>query len=403
MAFQDRTILLLEASKEASVAGKLLESSLGLVRELVKASFSMDPKENLLKYKSRLDDIKKKTAGIARTELLSDKGSTIATYAGHLFAFQQFFHSSYRARQGNVLEEVIRHVLSKVNGIVVAKRRDKKLGKHAMLKKLFRLHKKLDVDILAKNRHSNECLIVQLRSADMTGGTTAKESLVDLGVELLEKEEIPKTLYAIFVWEPELQTQKQTLINKIWERLKHKIQEKYEKGFKENIEKGWEVPGKKLKFKLIYGIDEFSEMIKDFTHKKEIGEDLKKIWNMLENWDDLWLTYALTTLELENLTVKGFSNFKILVEILKKLGINGNKINFKDYRNTSNKLAQTLALEWDKDTLPVRTPSDMLNYIRDLILLWMIHERLSRYNWSITKLFSSEQEGALLEYLQEKH
>ena len=139
MTFQDRTILLLEASKEASVTGKLLESSLGLVCELIKASFSVDPNENLLKYKSRLDDIKKKTAGIARTELLSNKGSTIATYAGHLFAFQQLFHSSYRARQGNVLEEVIRHVLSNVDGIVVAKRRDKELGKHAMLKKLFRL------------------------------------------------------------------------------------------------------------------------------------------------------------------------------------------------------------------------------------------------------------------------
>jgi hypothetical protein len=403
VTFQDRTILLLEASKEASVTGKLLESSLGLVCELIKASFSMDPNENLLKYKSRLDDIKKKTAGIARTELLSNKGSTIATYAGHLFAFQQFFHSSYRARQGNVLEEVIRHVLSNVDGIVVAKRRDKELGKHAMLKKLFRLNKKLDVDILAKNRHSGECLIVQLRSADMTGGTTAKESLVDLGVELLEKKEIPKTLYAIFVWEPELNIQKQALINQIWERLKHKIGENFEKDFKENVEKGWETSGKKLKFKLIYGIDEFSEVIKDFTHKKEIGEDLKKVWNMLEDWDDLWLTYALTTLELENLIVQGFCNFQVLVEMLKKSGIDKNKINLKEYKSVSESLAQKLALEWDKDTLPVKTPSDMLNYIRDLILLWMIYERLSRYNWSITKLFSSQQEGALLGYLQEKH
>lgn len=381
---------------------QFLESPLELVCELIKAAFSTKPNEGLYKYKSQLDDVKKKVASIARAELLSSKGSKIATYAGYLFAFQQFFHSSYRARQGTVLEEVVRYVLEKCKGVIVAKRRGKD-GKHSMLKKVYCLEKKLDVDLLAKNESTGKYLIVQLRSADMTGGATAKESLVDLGAKILETKRTIPTLYIIFVWESEIQAQKQTLIDKIWERLKDKIGINYEKEFKENIERGWKVPGSEVEFKLAYGIDEFCDTIKDFTDNKEVGSELKKVWAMLEKWDDLWLVYALTTLELENLTFKGFSNFQILAEKLKESKIRITLDDIKNYKSRSETIAQKIILAWDRDTLPVKAPSDALNYIRDLILLRMMYENLQIHEWSVSKLPSSTQEGALLEYLQGKH
>ena len=95
MAFQDRIILLLEEDPRFSEIKNILKSPLGLVKDLVETCFSSEANRNLLKYEKELDEIKKRVAGITRARSLSSY--KIANYSSYLFAFQQFFHSSYRA------------------------------------------------------------------------------------------------------------------------------------------------------------------------------------------------------------------------------------------------------------------------------------------------------------------
>ena len=62
--------------------------------------------------KDDLDEIKQFAAGVARAEKLSTD-YTLASYYPFMFAFQQYFHSSFRARQGKVLEKMVQSILKK--------------------------------------------------------------------------------------------------------------------------------------------------------------------------------------------------------------------------------------------------------------------------------------------------
>ncbi len=385
--FQDRRLILLDNRPGAMVAREMLRSPLGLVLKLVDALFEKDLDHGLLRYKKQLDDIKKRAAGLARAELLG-RDYSVARYSIYIFAFQQFFHSSYRARQGIVLEKVVEAVLERTGLFRIIKGAKKK---ELTIRKYYDMslpeNENLpDIDVLAFGKEDSVrgiVLMFQTRSTDVTGGTTAKGSLVDLLTYILKYGDSEKdTRYILVVWEPGQSLQKHSLINKVWDRLSpfmgHQVSSKERKEFTRNIAKGVQIPNTHITLRLVYGIDELAKVLAEYTGSEEIGEILRDTWDALMNWDDLWLSYAVASLEIENVVIRNTSNPLLLEEYMKKAGVLLSKSHLANYVESSILIAQKVIPLWDKDTLPVRTPSDVANYIRDLVLLKMIHYGLRK-------------------------
>ncbi len=87
---QSRTFLLLEdPSPTVEVSRKILESPLGLAREIVCRLFNND----FQALRQEMDVIKEFAAGVTRAESL--RKYAVANYYSLMFAFHQWFHSSY--------------------------------------------------------------------------------------------------------------------------------------------------------------------------------------------------------------------------------------------------------------------------------------------------------------------
>lgn len=371
MTIQDRVILLIDEDPLLKETKDIFESPLGLVIELVRACFSVGPDQGLLKFEKALDDIKKRAAGITRAHDLSSY--KIAEYSRYLFAFQQFFHSSYRARQGDVLESVIYYSLKAANANPAKEKREKK----SLVKTSCGIQGKLRYDIDFCASKSAKLLVGQIRSTDVTGGTTAKGSLVDLLRFILRaKQSDPVISYIILVWEPLERQQKSSLINKIWDSLRSEIGAENEDDFKAHVDNGWQIPGTRISVRLIYGIDNLGDALNDFAENTIAKSKLLALWDSIQKWDDLWLSYAIASLELENVIFKGYSNFQVLDKKLNELGITISGEDIRNYKASSISIAEKIAREWTEATLPVATPADILNYLRDLVLLKMIHMKV---------------------------
>lgn len=382
MAFQDRIMLLIDDNPQLEEVKDIFKSPLDLAKELVKSCFLGDPNQGLLKHESELDAIKKRAAGITRAHDLSSY--KIAEYSPYLFAFQQFFHSSYRARQGEVLEAVVYYSLKSADANPSKEKKDRK----RLIKESFNIRGNVgyDVDFFASK--SDKILLGQIRSTDVTGGTTAKGSLVDLLRFILrEKRLSPSTRYLIIVWEPLQRQQKQSLINKIWDSLRSELGRENEEEFKENIDQGWEIPDTDISVRLVYGTDEFGEELNAFADNENARSKLLSLWESIQRWDDLWLTYAIASLELENLIFKRYTNFQILEKKLHELKIAISNEDLKNYQTSSISIAERVAREWKESTLPVTAPADILNYLRDIVLLKMIHLKvLGNDNYGSTSI-----------------
>jgi len=371
MAFQDRIILLIDDSPQLKEIKDIFKSPLNLAKELVKACFENDPNQGLLKYESELDAIKKRAAGITRAHNLSSY--KIAEYSPYLFAFQQFFHSSYRARQGEVLEAVAYYSLESAN----ANPTKEKGERRRLAKTSFNIRGNVgyDVDFFASK--SSKILLGQIRSTDVTGGTTAKGSLVDLLRFIIREKRLdPVTHYVIVVWEPLQRQQKSSLIGKIWDSLRSEIGTENETAFKEQIDDGWQIPDTNISVRLIYGIEEFGDELNDFAENETAKAKLLSLWESIQKWDDLWLTYAIASLELENLIFRRYSNFQVLDRKLNELGLAISNDDIRNYKVSSVSIAEKIAREWTENTLPVTAPADILNYLRDIVLLKMINMKV---------------------------
>ncbi len=90
----------------------------------------------------------------------------------------------------------------------------------------------------------------------------------------------------------------------------------------------------------------------------------------VENWDDLWIAYAVSSLEMEVAEFKGQSNLEILEKYLKEYEINlDDMITNEDI----DKLALEISSLWKEDSIPLPSVSDRILYIRDLIYLKLIY------------------------------
>ncbi len=364
---KQRKIILLENKTDPAVEAlfTILESPLGLAKELASRCFQKDQNNTILSYKDELDVLKRLGAGLESA--MKKSTYPIANYSSYLFAFQQFFHSSYRARQGNFAESVIRAILRKTPAKVYGKNEHSKVSEKLLNAKTSNKH---DLDVVASM--PNEYLFVQIRSRDDTGGTTAKGSLAEFLKDILRNKIVPKEpiRYVIFIWVSGSGAQKSSLVTRIVDQLSGLTSINTEE-MKNRLSSQERIQlSNNITLELIYGFDKFSDILGEFSQLNAISEISKRIFTTLEDWDDLWLTYAISSIELQNLAINGVNNFLMLEDKLTNLGIIIQDMDH--YNERSTEIAHKLIEAWKENTLPVSSARDQLWYIRDLVLMKMI-------------------------------
>ncbi len=368
-SLQERNYLLLKDDKESQIIKRILKSPLGLAQDLILRL----NEDNYTELKENLDKIKQFVAGVERAENLKDY--KLANYYPSMFAFHQFFNSSFRARQGKVLEVVIQEILRNYTDCNIVP--DKAAEMQEIIQDAYNLSDKptLDIDALGKDEKNKKIIIIQIRSRDDTGGTTAKGSLVDFLRALLRENKISKykLLYLIAVWDERNSLQKNSTISKMFSSLKENIAiEKND--FEKKIDEGVEL-SKNITLKLAYGTDEISQALFkwDTSSNNKVLKSIKNITKTITNWDDLWVSYAVSSLELEINSLHNISNIKILNNYLETENLKlNNKINYQYI----NEIALKVASKWKENSIPLPSVSDKILYIRDLIFLKLIYNRI---------------------------
>ena len=330
----------------------------------------------------QLDTIKQFVAGVERARSLQDYG--LARFYPSMFAFHQFFNSSFRARQGKVLEAVLKGVLKSACPQVQVPGTSAEM--HRLIRELLGVETRLDIDLLAKYEHKrSRLLIAQIRSRDDTGGTTAKGSLVDLLKVLLEEGGSAncEVTYLVGIWDKRGSQQKESTISKVFASLKQ-YSELSKEEFSAEIKSGGVLVGGRDKenvggnffLRLAYGVEEIASALAEFCGEEEGIKMRSAIEQAIEdftNWDDLWVAYAVSTLEMENYLLHGVSNMEILKTWLDEKGIALDK-GFDEEK--IDRLAIALAFEWQWPALPLESVSDQVHYLRDLLYLRLIYNRL---------------------------
>ena len=364
--FYERTILILEDFQQDGILKPYianLESPLNLARDLSIEAYSEFSRQ-LKSHKERIDSIKRIALGLSSAEKSASKGDSLASYALYQFAFQQFFQSSFRARQGTVLDKALNRIFDD-NQINTILKKNHKIKCNEIGIETDAVH---DIDVLGF--HNNQPIIVQIRSRDDTGGTTAKGSLVEMLEDIRNTGKLPKRLltYLIYIWEPLDKMQRQGLINRVASALKlsddkkNKLENNQIVKVDHNIQIG-----------VIYGA---VELFNNLNFICGIKVDVKKyaqVMNILSKWDDLWLAYALITIELDNLIINDTTNFSMLNKLLRENHLKIGTDELLNYQKSSIEIAHQLVEIWGEDSLPFKTPQSHINYLRDLVLLKMIY------------------------------
>lgn len=356
----------MDSSEETELIKDILKSPLDQASKLITSLFE----ERLGEVKDGLDVIKQFAAGIGRAEKLAE-GYTLAAYYPFLFAFHQNFHSSFRARQGKVLERMVQRILQKYGrGAHVPDSNKERL---TLLGEVFGSVElpKLDIDVLAVDVTNKKTLIIQLRSRDDTGGTTAKGSLVDFLRELLRLNTVPQgdVLYLVCVWDPRDAQQKRSTVNKMFSALKDSI-EINEEDFHAIVAREV-ILQEKISLKMAYGTDEIATSLYEWMedNSTEILASISTVVALVRDWDDLWLAYTIASMELEVSTFSGRSNVMLLNEKYDKIGIPFDYASYHALTNSIDRIVQKMIPLWTEDNIPLNALSDKAQYLRDLLFL----------------------------------
>lgn len=372
--YQERIFLtLVDDTKENILVKEILKSPLGLASELVRLLFEDD----FTKLKDELDEIKSFVAGISRAERIAISSNySLASYYPYMFSFHQFFNSSFRARQGKVLEKMLINIIRNYTTCDVVPEKASE-----MLDKLSILFKtklpKLDIDAMGLDTKNNKTMIVQLRSRDDTGGTTAKESLVDLLRVLLRTKQLPSQdiLYLVCIWDIRGSQQKKSTIGKMYSSLKDWINIT-ENDFLNDISKGVQI-NEKITLKLAYGTDEIVNSFHKWNNNnnESILLSISKVISFIENWDDLWISYAIANSEIEIKYLNDHSNCKLLDEKCNLIDKHFNFNSYKDLIQSIDEMTNEIIPIWVEDSIPLDSPADKAHYIRDLLFLRACYEK----------------------------
>lgn len=364
---QDRRFLLLDDSEAAKLPRELLKNMLDLAQEIICYLFH-DKLETL----SKMDKIKGFAAGLERVQALSST-YPVAHYYQILFPFHQWFHSSYRARQGKVLECVVYEFIHRYTPFKAVANSVKK-EVHPRLHDIFgrSTQFKSDIDIFAETEKHDRAIAIQIRSRDDTGGTTAKGSLADLLREMLDAREDPSIpiLYLIGVWDVRNEQQLSSTVEKIAQAIRRtdlKI---------EDIRRGVELRSN-LWLRLAYGTDNIEQAIFEWAGEEtpQSKPSLTDVTDKVSRWDDLWLAYAIASIELGIKVLHGRTNIQLLqTKYSSKLN---QRLNWSDsnFQAEVEAAAKELVRLWEEESLPVRSPQHIYLYFCDLIYLKTIFER----------------------------
>ncbi len=374
---QPRTFLLLEdPSPTVDMVREILASPLGLAQEIVCKLFNND----IGALRDDMDVIKEFVAGVTQAKSLSSY--SVANYYSLMFSFHQWFHSSYRARQGKVLEAVLRQVLQSHTNF---KSTPESVRKEMIpiLQTMFRTKSipNLDMDVMGITPDKKRLIIIQLRSRDDSGGTTAKGSLVDMLKGFLRTHKKPSAdiLYLVGIWDKRNSQQRESTIKKIYSSLKENTR-LTEKEFQKIGDRISLTP--KINLQMAYGIDSILEAIFDWdTSKKPHNiEVVKDIITKIEKWDDLWLAYAIASIELELRSLRGTSNLRLLSGKCNALDIDLDYRSYLLLQKSIEIAIEKLIPAWTESTLPVQSPAEQALYIRDLLFLRAIYETKCSYS-----------------------
>lgn len=372
--YQERIFLhLLDNTNEVELAKRILKSPLGLAADIIYALFE----DRLVSKKDELDKIKMFAAGISRSEKLGSNYS-LAKYYPYMFSFQQFFHSSFRARQGKVLEEMIKNILENYTDCnEVPKKVDRMqeiLRESFASSTITSLH---HIDAMGINNKKNKIVVIQLRSRDDTGGTTAKSSLVELLRSLMRLENLPKEelLYLICIWDERNSQQKQSTITKIYSSLQDYIPD--ENKFRQEIIQGYEL-NSKIKLKLAYGTDEISRSLFEWTgtNQESILTAIQQIIDFVENWDDLWVTYSISNIELELNSFQEISNITLLNQKINEINAKFDFSSYEKLKTSIDEITNQILPIWREKTIPLASLSDKAHYVRDLVFLKACYSKI---------------------------
>ena len=391
-AFYPRKLLILEilrnGKNEIHEIISNLESPLKLALILIDAIFTENGK-HLKDWAETLDETKKVAFGLGSAERLfiefSDK---LAMYSFYQFAFQQFVQSSFRARQGKALEEILKKILTiedvGISPEIPSSKNEKielfeeLIGSKDKAKDIINKH---DIDLLAKI--NNKIIILQMRSRDDTGGATAKPSLAELLRKLKDENLSKEIFYIIYIWvKPDTEPQQKiTLINKLLSMINSEDRTDVKKILKQG--KVAQID-KNLKICVVYGAEELIRTLWNELGIEIDGEKYEKIFDkykryldLLSTWDDLWLSYAVATLELENLVKYGRTNVSIISEKLSSMNLRVSEC-LENYEECSAKISKEIAplIKDNEDLIPFNSIGDKINYIRDILLLKIIYEHI---------------------------
>jgi len=373
--YQDRVFLnLLDDTEETLLVKDILKSPLKLAADIIKYLFD----ENLDSLKDSLDDIKKFAAGIRRAEKLASSYS-LASYYQLMFSFHQFVQSSYRARQGKVLEKIIQHIIrnyGKCDKVPV-----NTAEMLSILSQVFNAPlPTLDIDAMGMDSSNGRIIIIQLRSRDDTGGTTAKGSLVDLLRELLRINRTTDNdvLYLVCIWDARKSQQKNSTIRKIYSSLEEYIEVGIEDFF-DNICTGVRLK-ENITLKMVYGADEIADSIFKWTNSgnHQVLGAISRVVDLIENWDDLWISYAIASLEIEVISLSECSNIKLLNEKCKQIGTEFDLDSYEKLVRSIDGILGMIIPIWIEDSIPLESLCDKAHYVRDLLFLKACYEKLSR-------------------------
>lgn len=387
--YPKRRLLLLEDPTLQGYPAFVLRNLLEQSREVICRLFS-DRIEEL----GKADTIKEFSACLKRADELENHYQ-VAAYYKTMFLFQQWFHSSYRARQGKVLESLMRYFLSKYVGFrcFAATEKEIKISREGlsepsnvalvtvqeMIRKIYGKQAKdskknrLDIDIFSVMDHPSpwQCaLALQIRSRDDTGGTTAKGSLVDFLKKLcdLGSPAMP-TLYLICIWDAGDENQKETTISKIIDAMKPYVQESRQNDMRRCLREGKRFRiTKRLYLQMRYGLSDIQVAIERWV-RNSAPVRIQDLADELANWDDFWLAYAVASIEIYNAKLIGRTNLHKLGSLLTSLEY--------DRLNTDNidDVLKKIIAAWDEECPPFTKPRDIALYIRDLLYLYAVYHK----------------------------
>ena len=362
----------MDLSEEVMLVKNILKSPLGLASEITTSLFE----EKFEELKDGLDEIKQFVAGIRRAEKFSADYS-VASYYPSMFAFHQYVHSSFRARQGKVLEQMLQRILQQYGRCDNVP--DKNTDRLSLLSEIFKMKEplNLDVDVMASDSKNKKTLVIQLRSRDDTGGTTAKESLVNLLRELLRLKKVPENnvLYLVCIWDPRGSQQKTSTVRKMFSSLKDHI-EVNEKVFHTIVKNKVELQ-ENIFLQMTYGTDEIANSLFEWIgdENEKVLDAISTVTNLVTDWDDLWIAYTIASLELEVASFSGKSNVRLLNEKYKRIGITFNYESYQTLTNSIDSIVQTMIPLWTEDSIPLNPLSEKAQYIRNLLFLKAYYEK----------------------------